>query len=242
MLSIAAVPVIASRVSAAKLSAHDLTGTISLKRSGTAKRGFEEFLKAKLKGVLSAEFVSNSSEDARGSMSLVVTFSGKRAGAACVSLTGTATDAQQKYAGTFKVLGGTGDAARLHASGKFRAVQPKAFDNHYQMALFTSPSLGSKRGMPSSCGKPPPSCGPGATLYEVYDYSGPSDVVFDWAVFGPVSGTGTVPATQGQVAIPTITGPPDGSYSSKDNLRSTKGEALSGMLGFGGNVVLQRGC
>ena len=83
-------------------------------------------------------------------------FSAKGAGAACISFQGKTVASLQKAKGSFKVIGGTGAAKRLHAAGKFRAVLRFPHKQGAQATFEGNPTLGSKRPMPKNCGRLPP--------------------------------------------------------------------------------------
>jgi hypothetical protein len=95
------------------------------------------------------------SDALKGDGEVLLKFSARGAGTACLRFAGTTDLTQQYVKGTFAILGGTGQAARLHDSGIFRAVQPAAFvTNKYEVALFGTPSFGTTRSVPRGCGKP----------------------------------------------------------------------------------------
>jgi hypothetical protein len=109
------------------------------------------------KGFMQTSYVgSSSSDDTRFSGTVVLKFSARGAGSACVSFSGTAVLHQQETAGRFTFLGGTGAAARLHATGTFAAVQPMPFSTKRIARLYMKASSGSRRSLPTGCGKPPP--------------------------------------------------------------------------------------
>jgi hypothetical protein len=86
--------------------------------------------------------------------SVRLNFSARGAGSACIAVRGTTSLGQQEGEGSFTVMGGTGAAARLHATGTFRAVDPDPRSSTYQAEFYANPSLGSKRPMPKGCGYP----------------------------------------------------------------------------------------
>jgi hypothetical protein len=87
---------------------------------------------------------------------VVLKFSARGAGSACVSLNGTTVSHEQEAAGRFAFLGGTGAAARLHATGRFAAVQPMPYSTKWVADIALNSSFGPRRSLPRGCGKPPP--------------------------------------------------------------------------------------
>jgi hypothetical protein len=119
-----------------------------------------EFLKGRYVGAGGATLTSATQGTFFASVRL--NFSAHGAGSACMSVTGTTTLGQQEAQGSFKILGGTGAAARLHAVGTFRAVNRDPHSSTYLAGIFANPSLGSRRSMPTGCGYPnlgPPQSG-----------------------------------------------------------------------------------
>jgi hypothetical protein len=89
-------------------------------------------------------------------------FKARGAGAACISFEGrTVGGSLQVAKGSFKVIGGTGVAKRLHAAGPFRAVIRRPRKQAVQASFLAGPKLGSKRRMPKHCGSLPPVNGGG---------------------------------------------------------------------------------
>jgi hypothetical protein len=90
-----------------------------------------------------------------------------KTGSYCLSMSGK-TDSgypNQILQGTFTVVGGTGSAARLHASGPLLGIQPKAAydpNNPGPLTILVATkkaSLGTRRGLTAACraaAKPPP--------------------------------------------------------------------------------------
>jgi hypothetical protein len=116
--------------------------------------GFGTFTKGSFRGGGTVGYVSRS-DALTGDGEILFKFSARGAGAACVRFSGKTDVTQQYVTGTFDVVGGSGDAARLHDRGAFRAVQPTAFvTDRYRVALFGAPSFGKKRQVPKGCGKP----------------------------------------------------------------------------------------
>jgi hypothetical protein len=128
----------------------NFTGTARL----AAPRGFGAFARGSFRGSGKVGYVSLS-DALKGDGEILLKFAARGAGTACVRFTGSTDLTQQYVTGRFDVLGGSGDAARLHDKGAFRAVQPTAFvTNRYQVALLGTPSLASRRSVPTGCGKP----------------------------------------------------------------------------------------
>ena len=128
-------------------------GTASL-AAPRGTRGFGGFTNGSFRGGGRVGYVSLS-DAAKGDGEILVKFSARGAGTACVRFTGRSDLTQQYITGTFEVLGGTGEAARLHDRGTLRAVQPTAFvNNSYQVSLAGSPSFGTRRAVPKRCGEP----------------------------------------------------------------------------------------
>jgi len=96
-----------------------------------------------------------SSDDFKGSGSALLAFTAHRAGSACMSFQGTTSDATQEISGSFKIVGGTQNGARLHAKGIFRAVERVPYTNRWMVAIYpTQVSMGSSRPLPRGCGQP----------------------------------------------------------------------------------------
>jgi hypothetical protein len=160
----------------------NFNGTASL-AAPPGVRGFGAFTRGSLRGSGKVGY-TGSTDALTGDGEILLTFSARRAGTACVRFTGSTDLTQQFVTGTFVVLGGSGQAARLHVGGAFRAVQPTAFaNNRYQVALFGKPSLGSRRSVPRGCGKP-------ITAPRQHTFT----ATFDGYAFAPASAkTGGVP-------------------------------------------------
>jgi hypothetical protein len=86
----------------------------------------------------------------------VLQFSRRAAGSACISYAGSTVSNGQEIQGSYQFLGGTGDAARLHASGASAAVERVPYSKKYLAAFRLKPRLGDRRSLPKGCGKPPP--------------------------------------------------------------------------------------
>jgi hypothetical protein len=131
----------------------NFTGTARLVAPRGA-HGFNAFGKGSFRGGGKVGYISTS-DALKGDGEILLKFSARGAGSACVRFTGSTDLTQQYVTGSFDVLGGSGAAARLHDKGSFRAVQPTAFiNNRYDVALFGVASLGAKRPVPKGCGKP----------------------------------------------------------------------------------------
>jgi hypothetical protein len=131
----------------------NFTGTVRLS-APRGVPGFGGFTKGSLRGSGKVGYVSLS-DALKGDGEILLKFSARGAGTACLRFAGSTDLTQQYVTGTFDVLGGSGRAARLHDRGSFRAVQPTAFVNdRYQVALFGTPSLGARRSVPRGCGEP----------------------------------------------------------------------------------------
>jgi hypothetical protein len=128
-----------------------------------AKGRLAKFLRGRFVGLgrsVVDSIVAPTSAGFSGQAKLV--FSGRGAGAACISFDGkTVPSSLQKAKGQFKVLGGTGAAKRLHAAGKFRTVIRFPHKQGAEAAFEANPTLGSKRPMPRYCGRLPPVNGGG---------------------------------------------------------------------------------
>jgi hypothetical protein len=99
-----------------------------------------------------AGYISERSDAARGSASVLVRFSGAGLGSVCLRMSWTTDFSQQVIKGTWAVLGGTGRGGRLHDAGRFRGVQPAPFQAKGSVSLTGHPSLGARRAVPRGCG------------------------------------------------------------------------------------------
>ena len=123
---------------------------------GPGSARLSEFRRGRLTaGFMQTSYVG-SSDHTRFKGTVVLKFSARGAGSACVSFSGTSVSHQQETAGRFRFLGGTGAAARVHATGTFAAVQPVPFSTRSVVRLYLKSSFGSRRSLPAGCGKPPP--------------------------------------------------------------------------------------
>ena len=83
---------------------------------------------------------------------IYVDFRDRRTGTACVSFRATYTNRAQDATGTFRALGGTGDAARLRVSGSVTeqfAPQPSG-EVQTSMSGRGRAGLGRRRGLPAA--------------------------------------------------------------------------------------------
>jgi hypothetical protein len=146
--------------SATPISEETFTASIQLVPPNglVGKKQFAGFASSAARGTMQLR-LSTASDDLTESGYLIATFRARAAGSVCLRLSGKATLQDQRFQGTFSVLGGTGLGARLRATGSIRATQPKAFSVKWQFAALTTPSLAASRPIPAACanaGKPTP--------------------------------------------------------------------------------------
>jgi hypothetical protein len=132
-------------------------------KTAAGKRRLGKFTRGRFLGLgraLVDNVVVPSEAEFSGQAKLI--FRARGAGTACISFEGKTTGGSLQVAsGSFKVLGGTGAAKRLHAAGPFRAVIRRPRKQAVEASFLAKPRLGSKRKMPRHCGSLAPVGGGG---------------------------------------------------------------------------------
>jgi hypothetical protein len=144
-------------------------------------------------------------------------------GSLCVSFSADAIESDQLVKGTFKVLGGTKQEAKLRGSGNFVSLQPnqiKSYDQPFSLNLaagFKQASVGPAQGLSTACrnaGKPFPAP-PAPTELKAS---------FDGFAFGPASARG------GSLPAGTTVYPQGATVTDK----GTCGQDLFGVISYSG--------